>query len=97
MGRGIFMEDYNSVKEDTQNIIYKAIDNRGKEYILDRFDKLYELTIVRAVLNDLRFSFCKRKTYYNSVVELYKYKNILLVVKLDLETFNIYITAKERR
>ena len=88
------MDEYNNMKEDIQDIIYKAIDHKGREYILDRFDKLYELTTVRVVLKDLGFSFCRRKTYYNSVVELYRYKTNRIIVKLDLETFNIYITAK---
>ena len=88
------MDEYNSMKETIQDIIYKAIDYKGTEYVLDRFDKLYELTTVRVVLNDLGFTFSRRKTYYNSVVELYKSKNVRIIVKLDLETFNIYITAK---
>lgn len=88
------MDEYNSMKETIQDIIYKAIDHKGTEYVLDRFDKLYELTTVRVVLKDLGFSFCRRKTYYNSVVELYRYMNKRIIVKLDLETFNIYITSK---
>lgn len=88
------MDEYNSMKEDIQDIIYKAIGHKGTEFVLDRFDRLYELTTVRIVLNDLGFSFCRRKTYYNSVVELYRYMNKRIIVKLDLETFNIYITAK---
>lgn len=88
------MDEYDSMKEDIQNIIYRAIGHKGTEYVLDRFDRLYELTTVRIILRELCFTFCRRKTYYNSVVELYKYKNTRLIVKLDLETFNIYITAK---
>ena len=83
------LDEYNNMKETIEDTIYKAI-----EYVLDRFDKLYELTTVRVVLNDLRFSFCRRKTYYSSIVELYKYKTNRIIVKLDLETFNIYITAR---
>ena len=88
------LDEYNNMKETIEDTIYKAIDHKGIEYVLDRFDKLYELTTVRVVLNDLRFSFCRRKTYYSSIVELYKYKTNRIIVKLDLETFNIYITAK---
>ena len=88
------MDEYDSMKQDIQDIIYKAIGHKGTEFILDRFDRLYELTVVRIVLRDLGFTFSRRKTYYNSVVEMYKDKVNRIIVKLDLETFNIYITAR---
>ena len=88
------MDEYDNMKQDIQEIIYKAIGHKGTEFILDRFDRLYELTVVRTVLRDLGFTFSRRKTYYNSVVEMYKDKLNRIIVKLDLETFNIYITAR---